>query len=54
LPIGVIGIAIGTVLLPEMSRRLTANDPAGAMAAQRRAFDFLLFSVPSSRPSHRP
>jgi putative peptidoglycan lipid II flippase len=47
LPIGVIGIAIGTVLLPEMSRRLTANDHAGAMTAQRRAFDFtLLFSVP--------
>ena len=47
LPIGVIGIAIGTVLLPEMSRRLTADDHAGAMAAQRRAFDFtLLFSVP--------
>src|SRR5277367_2140829 len=47
LPIGVIGIAIGTVLLPEMSRRLTAGDHAGAMAAQRRAFDFtLLFSVP--------
>src|SRR6266568_650953 len=47
LPIGVIGIAIGTVLLPEMSRRLTANDHAGALAAQRRAFDFtLLFSVP--------
>src|SRR5499427_929693 len=47
LPIGVIGIAIGTVLLPEMSRRLTANDQGGAMAAQRRAFDFtLLFSVP--------
>jgi putative peptidoglycan lipid II flippase len=47
LPIGVIGIAIGTVLLPEMSRRLTSNDQAGAMASQRRAFDFtLLFSVP--------
>ncbi|MEH2561302.1 murein biosynthesis integral membrane protein MurJ [Bradyrhizobium sp. AZCC 2289] len=47
LPIGVIGIAIGTVLLPEMSRRLTADDHAGAAAAQRRAFDFtLLFSVP--------
>jgi putative peptidoglycan lipid II flippase len=47
LPIGVIGIAIGTVLLPEMSRRLTSNDHAGAMASQRRAFDFtLLFSVP--------
>src|SRR5262249_29617563 len=48
LPIGVIGIAIGTVLLPEMSRRLTAEDHAGAMASQRRAFDFtLLFSGPS-------
>jgi putative peptidoglycan lipid II flippase len=47
LPIGVIGIAIGTVLLPEMSRRLTAGDHAGAMASQRRAFEFtLLFSVP--------
>src|SRR5579871_5025097 len=47
LPIGVIGIAIGTVLLPEMSRRLTVGDHAGAMEQQRRAFDFtLLFSVP--------
>ena len=47
LPIGVIGIAIGTVLLPEMSRRITAGDHEGAMASQRRAFDFtLLFSVP--------
>ena len=47
LPIGVIGIAIGTVLLPEMARRITAGDHAGAMASQRRAFDFtLLFTVP--------
>ncbi|HZR76151.1 murein biosynthesis integral membrane protein MurJ [Bradyrhizobium sp.] len=47
LPIGVIGIAIGTVLLPEMSRRLTAEDHQGALAEQRRAFDFtLLLSVP--------
>ena len=47
LPIGVIGIAIGTVLLPEMSRRITAGDHAGAMASQRRAFEFtLLFSIP--------
>jgi putative peptidoglycan lipid II flippase len=47
LPIGVIGIAIGTVLLPEMSRRLTSGDHEGAMSSQRRAFDFtLLFSVP--------
>jgi putative peptidoglycan lipid II flippase len=47
LPIGVIGIAIGTVLLPEMSQRLTSGDRDGAKASQRRAFDFtLLFSVP--------
>jgi len=47
LPIGVIGIAVGTVLLPEMSRRLTSGDRVGAMASQRRAFEFtLLFSVP--------
>src|ERR1700756_4052563 len=47
LPIGVIGIAIGTVLLPEMSRRISAGDHAGAMEQQRRAFDYtLLFSVP--------
>ncbi|HLZ00646.1 MAG TPA: murein biosynthesis integral membrane protein MurJ [Bradyrhizobium sp.] len=47
LPIGVIGIAIGTVLLPEMSRRITADDHAGAMEQQRRAFDYtLLFAVP--------
>src|ERR1700753_2482460 len=47
LPIGVIGIAIGTVLLPEMSRRLTSEDHEGATLAQRRAFDFsLLLSVP--------
>jgi putative peptidoglycan lipid II flippase len=47
LPIGVIGIAIGTVLLPEMSRRITLGDQAGAMEQQRRAFEFtLLFGVP--------
>jgi putative peptidoglycan lipid II flippase len=47
LPIGVIGIAIGTVLLPEMSRRITAGDQTGAAASQRRAFEFtLLATVP--------
>ena len=28
LPIGVVGIAVGTVLLPEMARRLAARLPA--------------------------
>src|SRR6201997_1764257 len=45
LPIGVIGIAVGTVLLPEMSRLITAGDHAGAMEEQRRAFDFTLLSA---------
>jgi putative peptidoglycan lipid II flippase len=36
LPNGVIGLAAGTVLLPEMSRRLAAGDAAGAHAAQNR------------------
>lgn len=47
LPIGVIGIAIGTVVLPEMSRRLSAGDDAGAAHAQNRAFEFtLLLATP--------
>ena len=37
LPLGVIGVAAGTVLLPEMSRRLAADDPRGAAAAQNRS-----------------
>ncbi len=47
LPIGVIGIAAGTVVLPEMARRLAAGDEAGAARAQDRAIEFtLLLSVP--------
>ncbi len=47
LPIGVIGIAAGTVILPEMARRLAAGDEAGASSAQNRAIEFtLLLSVP--------
>jgi putative peptidoglycan lipid II flippase len=34
LPNGLIGVAAGTVLLPEMSRRLAAGDEAGAGSAQ--------------------
>jgi putative peptidoglycan lipid II flippase len=36
LPVGVIGIAAGTVLLPEMSRRIAEGDGHGAQAAQNR------------------
>ena len=42
LPIGVIGIAAGTVLLPEMSRRFAAGDPAAAFSAQNRTLGLSL------------
>ena len=48
LPIGVVGIAVGTVLLPEMSRRLAAGDTRGAALAQARGIQLaLLMTVPS-------
>jgi putative peptidoglycan lipid II flippase len=47
LPIGVIGIAAGTVVLPEMARRLAAGDDAGARHAQDRTIELtLLLSIP--------
>jgi putative peptidoglycan lipid II flippase len=47
LPIGVIGIAVGTVLLPEMTHRIAAGDEAGARSAQNRAIEFaLLLAMP--------
>jgi putative peptidoglycan lipid II flippase len=47
LPIGVIGIAVGTVLLPEMANRIATGDEAGARRAQNRAIELtLLLSVP--------
>jgi len=39
LPIGVIGIAAGTVVLPEMARRIAAGDEQGARNAQDRAIE---------------
>lgn len=42
LPLGVIGIAAGTVLLPEMSRRIAGGDEAGAYAAQNRTIGLTL------------
>jgi putative peptidoglycan lipid II flippase len=47
LPIGVVGIAVGTVLLPEMSRRLAAGDERGAASAQARGIQLaLLLTIP--------
>ena len=47
LPIGVIGIAAGTVLLPEMSGLIARGEPAAAHRAQNRAMGFtLLLAMP--------
>ncbi len=47
LPLGVLGIALGTVLLPEMSARLAKNDRVGSDAAQNRAASLsLLLTLP--------
>jgi putative peptidoglycan lipid II flippase len=42
LPLGVIGVAAGTVLLPEMSRRVSRGDEAGAAAAQNHSIALIL------------
>ena len=48
LPLGVIAIAVGTVLLSEMSRRVAAGDDAGARTAQLRAIELtLVFTLPA-------
>jgi putative peptidoglycan lipid II flippase len=49
LPLGVVGIAIGVVLLPDLSRRLQAEDTDGGQNAFNRATEFaLLLTVPSA------
>ena len=41
-PLGVIGVAAGTVLLPEMSRKIAGGDPLGASRAQNRSIALTL------------
>ena len=49
LPLGVVGIAIGVVLLPDLSRRVRARDEAGQRDAYSRAFEFAwLLTIPSA------
>ena len=49
LPLGIIGIAIGVVLLPDISRHLRAGDQAAVMDAQNRSLEFaMLLTVPAA------
>jgi len=49
LPLGVVAIAIGVVLLPDLSRRLKAEDTDGARSSFNRASEFALaLTLPSA------
>lgn len=49
LPLGVIGVALGVALLPELSRRLRAGDASGVANGQNRALEIALyFTLPAA------
>ncbi|MBN33553.1 MAG: murein biosynthesis integral membrane protein MurJ [Rhodospirillaceae bacterium] len=49
LPLGVIGIAVGTALLPLLSRQIEADDQAGANDSQSRAVELvMIFCLPAA------
>ncbi|MCB1508716.1 MAG: murein biosynthesis integral membrane protein MurJ [Hyphomicrobiaceae bacterium] len=49
LPLGVVGIAIGVVLLPELSRRLKAGDEGAANHTQNRSLEFsMVLTLPAA------
>ncbi|MEO1205181.1 MAG: murein biosynthesis integral membrane protein MurJ [Pseudomonadota bacterium] len=49
LPLGIVGIAIGVVLLPELSRQLTSGDRVKALDTQNRSMEFaLLLTLPAA------
>lgn len=49
LPLGIVGIAIGVVLLPELSRQLRSGDKTAARDTQNRSLEFaLLLTLPAA------
>ena len=49
LPLGVVGVAVGTALLPALSRQLAAGDDAAAANSQNRGLEFaLLLTLPAA------
>lgn len=49
LPLGMIGIAMGVVLLPEVTRRLRGGDEAGAVSSMNRGIELaLLITLPAA------
>jgi putative peptidoglycan lipid II flippase len=49
LPLGVIGVAVGVVLLPDLSHKLRSGDHRAAIASENRALEFaLLLTLPAA------
>ena len=49
LPLGVVGVAVGTVLLPLLSRQVQGGNPAAAADSQNRALEFsFLLTLPAA------
>lgn len=49
LPLGIVGVAVGVVLLPELVRHLRSGDQAAAITSQNRSIEFaLLLTVPAA------
>lgn len=49
LPLGVVGVAVGTALLPLLSRQLRAGDETAAQHSQNRALEFtVLLTLPAA------
>ena len=49
LPLGVIGVAMGTALLPTLSRQVVGNESGPALATQNQAVEFsLIFAIPAA------
>ncbi len=49
LPLAIVGIAIGVVLLPDVSRHLRAGNTAAVMDSQNRSFEFaMLLTIPAA------
>jgi putative peptidoglycan lipid II flippase len=49
LPLGIVGIAIGVVLLPELSKKLSEGNPEASFHSHNRSMEFALFlTVPAA------
>ncbi len=49
LPLGIVGIAIGVVLLPDLARKLRADDTSAVLDSQNRSLEFaLMLTLPAA------